>query len=181
MTKKRFKFIGDSNIEHIMENELLLPIYDNDKQLTLKENYDLLNELNNKNERLKFENETLKSNYQREIQSSIDFCNTYSKTNGELLDKIDKLEEKNKQLKKENEWLKSIYFANDVLKENEQLKKSVKRQQSSNEECSKYIEELAKENEQLYELIDFANTLFAFKTSESCQKEWEERLKELEE
>ena len=152
MTEKRFKFIGDSNIEHIMENELLLPIYDNDKQLTLKENYDLLNELNNKNERLKFENETLKSNYQREIQSSIDFCNTYSKTNGELLDKIDKLEEKNKQLKKENEWLKSIHFANDVLKENEQL----------------------------YELIDFANTLFAFKTSESCQKEWEKRLKELE-
>ena len=39
---------------------------------------------------------------------------------------------------------------------------------------------LAEENEQLYDLIDFANTLIAFKTSESCQKEWKKRLKELE-
>lgn len=38
---------------------------------------------------------------------------------------------------------------------------------------------LKKENEQLYELLDFANTLFAFKTSESCQKEWEKKLNEL--
>lgn len=40
---------------------------------------------------------------------------------------------------------------------------------------------LENENEQLYELINFANTLIAFKTSESCQKEWEKRLKELKE
>lgn len=39
----------------------------------------------------------------------------------------------------------------------------------------------ADENEQLYELIGFANTLIAFKTSESCQKEWEKKLKELKE
>ena len=32
---------------------------------------------------------------------------------------------------------------------NEWLKKSIKRQQLSNEECSKYIEEVVKENEQL--------------------------------
>ena len=35
------------------------------------------------------------------------------------------------------------------LDENEWLKKSIKRQQLSNEECSKYIEEVVKENEQL--------------------------------
>lgn len=45
----------------------------------------------------------------------------------------------------------------------------------------KETEELKKENEQLYELIDFANTLFVFKSSESCQAEWEKRLKELKE
>lgn len=37
----------------------------------------------------------------------------------------------------------------DVLEENELLKKSIKRQQLSNEECSKYLEEVVKENEQL--------------------------------
>jgi len=41
------------------------------------------------------------------------------------------------------------------------------------------ITRLEKENEQLYELIDSANTLIAFKTPESCQKKWEKRLKEL--
>ena len=47
--------------------------------------------------------------------------------------------------------------------------------------CEKRLIELEKENKQLYELIDFANTLIAFKTSESCQKEWKKRLKELQE
>ena len=37
----------------------------------------------------------------------------------------------------------------EVLETNEWLKKSLKRQQSSNEECSKYIKEVVKENEQL--------------------------------
>lgn len=37
----------------------------------------------------------------------------------------------------------------DVLEVNEWLKKSIKRQQLSNEECSKYIQEVVKENEQL--------------------------------
>ena len=58
--------------------------------------------LEKENEQLKFENETLKSNYQREIQSSIDFCNAYSKTNGELLEKIEKLEKENEQLHQKN-------------------------------------------------------------------------------
>lgn len=40
---------------------------------------------------------------------------------------------------------------------------------------------LEEENRQLYELIDFANTLIAFKTSESCQNEWKKRLEELRE
>lgn len=43
------------------------------------------------------------------------------------------------------------------------------------------LRRLQKENEQLYELIDFANTLIAFKSSESCQTEWEKRLNELRE
>lgn len=57
-----------------------------------------------------------------------------------------------------------------VLEENEWLKKSIKRQQSSNKECSKYIEELVKENEQLkstnMEMEDYLGRL-------------EERIKEL--
>ena len=36
---------------------------------------------------------------------------------------------------------------------NNWLKKSIKRQQSSNEECSKYIEEIVKENEKLKQRI----------------------------
>lgn len=80
-----------------------LYLCDNDLNNTLSifECADLLNQLTKENEQLKFENETLKSNYQREIQSSIDFCNAYSKTNGELLEKIEKLEKENEQLRKE--------------------------------------------------------------------------------
>lgn len=50
-----------------------------------------------------------------------------------------------------------------------------------NSEAVEMLNNLYDENEQLYELIDFVNTLIAFKTSESCQKEWEKRLKELKE
>lgn len=39
-------------------------------------------------------------------------------------------------------------------KENEHLKKSVKRQQSSNNECSKLIEEQQKENQRLIKMLD---------------------------
>ena len=67
----------------------------------LNEQQELIEELQEENKQLKFENETLKSNYQREIQSSIDFCNDYSKTNGELLEKIEKLEKENEQLRQE--------------------------------------------------------------------------------
>ena len=42
-----------------------------------------------------------------------------------------------------------LELMNSLNDENEQLKQSVKRQQLSNDECSKYIEEVAKENEQL--------------------------------
>lgn len=65
------------------------------------------------------------------------------------------LDEKNRKLKEENEW----------------LKKSIKRQRLSNEECSKYLEELVKENEQLkasnVEMEDYLGRL-------------EERIQELE-
>lgn len=50
----------------------------------------------------------------------------------------------------ENQHMKDVLEENRKLKkENEWLKKSIKRQQLSNEECSKYIEEVVKENEQL--------------------------------
>ena len=42
-----------------------------------------------------------------------------------------------------------VYLLNKLSNENEWLKKSIKRQQLSNEECSKYIEKLVKVNEQL--------------------------------
>lgn len=42
-----------------------------------------------------------------------------------------------------------VYLLNKLLKVNEQLKKSIKRQQLSNEECSKYMEMVVKENVQL--------------------------------
>ena len=89
-------------------------ITDNGKRLPEMEIVDLLNELNDENEQLKFENETLKSNYQGEIQSSIDFCNAYSKINGELLEEIEKLEKQNERLQWElDETRKDLnYFAN---------------------------------------------------------------------
>ena len=42
-----------------------------------------------------------------------------------------------------------VYLLNKLSNENEWLKKSIKRQQLSNEECSKYIEKLVKVNDQL--------------------------------
>lgn len=46
-----------------------------------------------------------------------------------------------------------VYLLNKLSEENEWLKKSRKRQQLSNEECSKYIEEIVKENEKLKQRI----------------------------
>ena len=77
---KRFKLIGDNNLEFLMQHQIELPIYDyqnNNKRLSLSDVLDLLNSFNDKN-------------------------------------KI--------------------------------LQKSIKRQQSSNDECCKYIEEVAYEN-----------------------------------
>ena len=99
--------------------------------------FQLLNSLADENEQLKFENETLKSNYQREIQSSIDFCNAYSKTNGELLEKIEKLEKENEMLKEENEQLKQS---------NDRFADTVAKQVS-------LLIELRKENEKLRQII----------------------------
>ena len=53
MTEKRFLIIGDSNIEFLMQTQLLLPIYDNKERLNLKTCCDLLNELHDENEQLK--------------------------------------------------------------------------------------------------------------------------------
>lgn len=83
---------------------------DLDNTLSIFECADLLNQLTEENEQLKFENDTLKFNYQREIQNSIDFCNAYSKTNGKLLEEIEKLEKKNEQLKKRNKFLDEMIY-----------------------------------------------------------------------
>lgn len=51
MSKKRFKLIGDSNLEMLMQHQLELPIYDNyqnNKRLSLSNVLDLLNELDEK-------------------------------------------------------------------------------------------------------------------------------------
>lgn len=47
-----------------------------------------------------------------------------------------------------------VYLLNKLSEENEWLKKSIKRQNSSNEECSKYIQEVAKENEELKKEVE---------------------------
>lgn len=60
MTEKRFIIIGDSNIEFIMQTQLLLPIYDNKKRLNLKSCCDLLNEQDARINELEKENEQLK-------------------------------------------------------------------------------------------------------------------------
>lgn len=84
----------------------------------------------------------------------------------DLAEYVDRLQEENEQLREEIEDLKTDIsvlnrhydkYANVCAKlqeENKQLKQSLKRQQSSNEECSKYIEEVAKENKQLKEQIN---------------------------
>lgn len=73
---------------------------------------------------------------------------------------------------------------NAIIESNNEIDK-LKREnnilKASNGEYEDALARLEEENEQLYELIDFANTLIAFKSSESCQKEWEKRLKELRE
>ena len=90
-----------------------------------------------------------------------EFWTSWDKYGEDMADKInDLLNEIDKSIKiltnHNKEYLHSINILEDRLKklkelekENEQLKKSIKRQQLSNEECSKYIIEVAKENEQL--------------------------------
>jgi len=53
MTGKRFKLIGDTNIEFLLQDKILLPVYDNGKQLSLKNTVDLLNEVYEENQDLK--------------------------------------------------------------------------------------------------------------------------------
>lgn len=60
MTGKRFKLIGDNNLEFLIQHKLELPIYDyqNDKKrLSLKDTLDLLNSFNDENEQLKIKNQ----------------------------------------------------------------------------------------------------------------------------
>lgn len=72
-------------------------------------------------------------------------------------------------------------IASDLYSKCEELESVLKVYKDCLGEFEDENKDYRKENEQLYELINFANTLIAFKTSESCQKEWEKRLKELKE
>ena len=65
---------------------------------------------------------------------------------------------------------------NKLAKENEQLKKSIKRQQGSNNECAKLIEEQQKENEQLQK--ENRNLRFEMSMYEQKIEELEKELKE---
>lgn len=104
MSEKRFRY--DSALEKVYDEDT----YNGEttESYGIFELVDKLNELYEENKQLKNENETLKSNYQREIQSSIDFCNDYSKTNGELLEKIEKLEKEHEQLKQELQGMEEL-------------------------------------------------------------------------
>ena len=56
MTEKRFKLIGDSNLEMLMQHQPELPIYDYNnkkKRLSLSDALNLLNSLHEENEELK--------------------------------------------------------------------------------------------------------------------------------
>jgi len=77
-----------------------------------------------------------------------------------IANKLTTLAEEKEQLKSENEWLKSIHFANDVLKENKELKQTIQRlKQNIDELLSVDIEEeLLKENEQLKTTIQQLRT-----------------------
>lgn len=50
MTDKRFIIIGDENLEFIMQDRLLLPIYGDNERLSLKTCCELLNELHEEKE-----------------------------------------------------------------------------------------------------------------------------------
>ena len=62
MIEKRFKLIGDNNLEFLMQHQLELPIYDyqNNKRLSLSNALDLLNSFNDENDVLK---QQLKTKY----------------------------------------------------------------------------------------------------------------------
>lgn len=77
MTGKRFRIIGDSNIEFIMQDKLLLPIYDGKKRLSLKECCDKLNELCEENQQLEMETEELNEDamsYQTLYEQQLEKC-----------------------------------------------------------------------------------------------------------
>ena len=67
---------------------------------------------------------------------------------------------------------------NKLSEENEQLKQSLKRQQSSNDECSKYIEEVIKENGELKkEVKQLKNKIKTYNSTHELLKETIDRLK----
>lgn len=76
------------------------------------------------------------------------------------------------------EIVSAMYTHHSILKS---LVDELNKIQNNYNNTEKYAIKLWEENKQLYELINFANTLIALKTSESCQKEWEKKLKELKE
>lgn len=98
MIEKRFRIIGDSNIEYLMQSKLLLPIYDKEVRLNLKSCCDLLNELDEmyvdeyvlretvqlELQRVETENEQLKQDKKR----LVGYLHRYGKVDVEDIDEV---------------------------------------------------------------------------------------------
>ena len=91
MTDKRFIIIGDSNIEFIMQTQLLLPIYGNKERLSLKTCCDLLNGLYEENQQLERQVGNL--------EHTRDFC----------AEDCERLEKENEELKSEIREVRGAY------------------------------------------------------------------------
>lgn len=75
MTGKRFKLIGDSNLEMLMQHQLKLPIYDYDnkkKKLSLNNTLNLLNSLYEENKQLKQTIQDMQIRFKRKYDHEFD-------------------------------------------------------------------------------------------------------------
>lgn len=86
MIERRFELDCESNIEWLMQDKLLLPIKDkeSDSNLSLRQGYDLLNELN-------YENKHLKKSIKRQQSSNNEIIREQQKENRRLIKILDKV------------------------------------------------------------------------------------------
>ena len=102
---KRFKLIGDSNLEVLMQHQLELPIYDyNNKKsrLSLNTTLNLLNSLYEENEELKQENQSwLKTatHFDNVAHKDRDYAKRMHRENKELKEELAKFKEWEKHIR----------------------------------------------------------------------------------